>query len=189
VRAIQEKTTSKRAAPELSHEKVAALDLAAQAKLASLGYVTSGSHVLKSSDQEPDPKDKIGTIRAIRRVNDLMADEHYSEAIPVLQKLIAETRRCPCRIPSWAICYLKANEFEKAEPVFRKAVVFGPEVHRRRDGLAKTLMRLGDIEEATTVLEKVTARLPNLAEAHLLLQIAYAGATGCQRRSANVKKY
>ena len=77
VRAIREKTTSKRAAPKLSDEKVAALDPAAQAKLASLGYVTSGSRVFKSSDQEPDPKDKIGTIRAIRRVNDLMADEHY----------------------------------------------------------------------------------------------------------------
>src|SRR5271155_5528425 len=76
VRAIREKTTSKRAAPKLSAEKVAALYPAAQAKLASLGYVASGSHVFKSSDQEPDPKDKIGTIRAIRRVNDLMADEH-----------------------------------------------------------------------------------------------------------------
>jgi len=174
VRAIREKTTSKRAAPKLSDEKVAALDPAAQAKLASLGYVTSGSHVFKSSDQEPDPKDKIGTIRAIRRVNDLMADEHYSEAIPVLQKLIAENPEMPMPYSKLGDCYLKAHEFEKAEPVFRKAVVLDPKFTDAEMGLAKTLMRLGDIEEATTVLEKVTARVPNLAEAHLLLQIAYA---------------
>ena len=174
VREIREKTTSKRAASKLSAEKVAALDPAAQAKLASLGYVASGSHVFKSSDQEPDPKDKIGTIRAIRHVNDLMADEHYSEAIPVLQKLIAENPEMPMPYSKLGDCYLKAHEFEKAEPVFRKAVVLDPKFTDAEMGLAKTLMRLGDIEEATTVLEKVTARVPNLAEAHLLLQIAYA---------------
>jgi len=53
-------------------------------------------------------------------------------------------------------------------------VVLDPKFTDAEMGLAKTLMRLGDIAEATTVLEKVTARVPNLAEAHLLLQIAYA---------------
>ena len=172
--AIRERTTSKRAAPKLSDEKVAALDLAAQAKLASLGYVSSGSHVFKSPDQEPDPKDKIGTVRAIRRVNDLMADEHYSEAIPVLQKLIAENPEMPMPYSKLGDCYLKTHEFEKAEPLFRKALALDPKFTDGEMGLAKSLMRLGDIEEATTVLEKVTARVPNLAEAHLLLQIAYA---------------
>jgi len=174
VQAIREKTTSKRAAPKLSDEKIAALDPAAQAKLASLGYVTSGSHVSKSSEQESDPKDKVGTIRAIRRVNDLMADEHYSEAIPVLQKLIAENPEMPMPYSKLGDCYLKMHEFEKAEPAFRKAMVLEPKFTGAEMGLAKTFMRLGNFEEATTVLEKVTARIPNQAEAHVLLQIAYA---------------
>jgi arylsulfatase A-like enzyme/Flp pilus assembly protein TadD len=173
-RTIREKTTSKREAPKLSDKKIAALDPAAQAKLASLGYVTSASHAFKSSDQEPDPKDKIGTITAIRHVNDLMSNEHYTEAIPVLQKLIAENPEMPMPYSKLGDCYLKTNEFEKAEPAFRKAVMLEPKFTDAEMGLAKTLMRLGNFDEATAVLEKVTATVPNLAEAHVLLQIAYA---------------
>jgi len=37
-------------------------------------------------------------------------------------------------------------------------------------------MRLGDVQGAATVLERLTARVPNLIDAHLLLEIVYARA-------------
>ncbi len=184
VQAIREKTTSKREAPKLSEEKVEALDEAAQAKLASLGYVTSGSHVFKSSDQqanllqatpqEADPKDKIETIKTIRRLNDLLDDGHIEECIPILQKLIAENPDMPMPYFKLGGIYADRKEYEKALPLLRKAVEMDPKFVQAEMGLGRTLMRVGEFEQATTVFEKLTASAPYLGDAHVLLEIAYA---------------
>ena len=86
-------------------------------------------------------------------------------------------------------CYLKAHEFEKAEPVFRKAVVLDPKFTDAEMGLAKTLMRLGDIEEATTVPRRSQPGCRIWRRHTFCYRLRMTGATACQRRSANVKKY
>jgi arylsulfatase A-like enzyme/Flp pilus assembly protein TadD len=176
VHAFLDKTTSKREAPKLSDEKVAALDPALQQKLASLGYVTGGSHIAKPSDEGADPKDKIATANTIRDTNALLDNEHYEEAVPILQKLIAQESDMPMLYFKLGGVYMHLQQYDKASPMLSKAVELDPKFTMAELDLGKTLMRLGDVQGAATVLERLTARVPNLIDAHLLLEIVYARA-------------
>ena len=176
VHAFLDKTTSKREAPKLSDEKFAALDPALQQKLASLGYVTGGSHIARPSDEGADPKDKIATANTIRDTNALLDNEHYEEAIPILQKLIAQESDMPMLYFKIGGVYMHLQQYDKASPMLSKAVELDPKFTMAELDLGKTLMRLGDVQRAATVLERLTARVPNLIDAHLLLEIVYARA-------------
>jgi arylsulfatase A-like enzyme/cytochrome c-type biogenesis protein CcmH/NrfG len=181
VQSLREKTSSKREAPKLSDDKVAALDVGAQAKLASLGYVTSGSHAFQSSDSgsdrssgQADPKDKIETIHLIRRLNDLLDDRHLQESIPILQKLITENPDMPMPYYRLGGIYADEKDYDKALPMLRKAVAMDPKFAQAELALGRTLMRTGDLNEATGVFEKLTASAPYMADAHVMLEIVYA---------------
>jgi len=176
VHAFLDRTTSKREAPKLSDEKVAALDPALQQKLASLGYVTGSSHIAKPSDEGADPKDKIATANTIRETNALLDNEHYEEAVPILQKLIAQEPDMPMLYFKLGGVYMHLQQYDKASPMLSKAVELDPKFTMAELDLGKTLMRLGDVQGAATVLERLTARVPNLIDAHLLLEIVYARA-------------
>ena len=176
VHAFLDKTTSKREAPKLSDEKVAALDPALQQTLASLGYVTGGSNIAKPSDEGADPKDKIATANTIRDTNALLDNGHYEEAVPILQKLIAQEPDMPMLYFKLGGVYMHLQQYDKASPMLRKAVALDPKFTMAELDLGKTLMRLGDVQGATTVLERLSARVPNLIDAHLLLEIVYARA-------------
>jgi arylsulfatase A-like enzyme/Flp pilus assembly protein TadD len=176
VHAFLDKTTSKREAPKLSDEKVAALDPALQQKLASLGYVTGGSHIAEPSDKGADPKDKIATANTIRDTNALLDNEHYEEAVPILQKLIAQESDMPMLYFKLGGVYMHLQQYDKASPMLSKAVELDPKFTMAELDLGKTLMQLGDVQRAATVLERLTARVPNLIDAHLLLEIVYARA-------------
>ena len=174
VKEFQEKTSSKREAPQLPDEKIAVLDPAVQAKLAALGYVTSGGHISKPSDHESDPKDKIETVNTIHRVDSLLDDRRYEEAVPILQKLIAQEPDMPMLYFQLGATYASLEEYDKALPMLRQAVELDPKFTMAEIGLSRALLQQGDVEEAVTVLERLTARLPKLADAHLLLEVAYA---------------
>ena len=176
VHAFLDKTTSRREAPKLSDEKIAALDPALRQKLASLGYVTGSSHVARPSDEGTDPKDKIATANAIRESNALLDNEHYEEAVPILQKLIAQEPEMPMLYFKLGGVYMHLQQYDKASPMLSKAVELDPTFTMAELDLGKTLMRLGDVQRATTALERLTARVPNLIDAHLLLEIVYARA-------------
>jgi arylsulfatase A-like enzyme/Tfp pilus assembly protein PilF len=176
VHAFQDKTTSKREAPKVSDEKVAALDPALQQKLASLGYVTGDSQIAKPSDEGADPKDKIAAANTIRNTNALLDNGHYEEAVPILQKLIAQEPEMPMLYFKLGGVYMHLQQYDKAYPMLTKAVELDPKFTMAELDLGKTMMRLGDVQGATAVLERLTARVPNLIDAHLLLEIAYARA-------------
>jgi arylsulfatase A-like enzyme/Flp pilus assembly protein TadD len=174
VQAFRDKTTSKKEAPKLSDDKVASLDQALQAKLASLGYMTSGSHVSKPNDKEPDPKDMIETANTVRRVNAILDAGHYEEGIPILLKLIAGNPEMPMLYFKLGGTYMNLHQYDKAAPMLRKAIELDPKFTMAEMGLGRTLMRLGDLDGATAIFEKVVARIPAMADAHIFLEIAYA---------------
>ena len=72
--------------------------------------------------------------------------------------------------------YMHLQLYDKASPMLSKAVELDPKFTMAELDLGKTLMRLGDVQRAATVLERLTARVPNLIDAHLLLEIVYARA-------------
>jgi choline-sulfatase len=170
---FREKTSSKREAPKLSEEAAAALDPTMQAKLAALGYVTSGSHVSKPSDQEADPKDKIETVKTILRVNFLREHGRYEEAAPILQKLIAQEPDMPMLYFQLGVTYMRLEDYDKAVPMLRKAVELDPKFAMAEMALGKALLRQGDVEEAVSKLKTAVALRPRAPEPHVILADIY----------------
>lgn len=166
--AFRQKTSNQREAPK------AAVDPSAQEKLAALGYVaSSGASQATSPDHPADPKDKIEIANMMRRANMLQEDGRFEEAVPLLQQLTVKEPGMPV-YSKLGECFMRLKEYDKAVPVLRKAVELNPDSPMEHFQLAKGLIAAEDIAAAVPELEIVVAKLPNLADAHLFLEMAYA---------------
>jgi arylsulfatase A-like enzyme/Tfp pilus assembly protein PilF len=166
--AFRQKTGNKREAPK------AAVDPSAQENLAALGYVAStSSSQTSSSDHRADPKDRIEIANLMRRANMLQEDGRFEEAVPLLQRLTVEDPGMPV-YSKLGECFMRLKAYDKAVPALRKAVEMNPDSPMEHFQLAKGLIAAEQIEAAVPELEMVVAKLPNLADAHLFLEMAYA---------------
>ncbi|HSZ63106.1 MAG TPA: sulfatase-like hydrolase/transferase [Terriglobales bacterium] len=166
---FRQKTSSKVEAPAMM------VDMSTRDKLAALGYVAS-SNASKAGPfgQGPDPKDKIETANVIRRVNTLFENGRFDQAIPILQELIVKEPSMAIVYAKLGGSYMKLHEYDKAVPVLRRAVEFDPGLNMAQLDLGRSLLRTGDLNGAAAVFEGLVARIPNLLDAHLFLEITYA---------------
>jgi arylsulfatase A-like enzyme/Flp pilus assembly protein TadD len=167
---IRQKTSSHREAPK------AAVDPTAQEKLAALGYVASGSNGTNTGavDQGPDPKDKVEISNVFHQANTLRQSGQLKEAAALLQQLMVKEPTMPGIYARLGDCLLDLKEYQEALPVLRKAVELDPESPMARLQLAKGLMGSGDFASAVPELEFAVAKVPNFADAHVFLEMAYA---------------
>jgi len=169
IQAFQQKTSSTRETQKVD------VDPATQEKLAALGYVGSGNAPKPDANaNEVNPKDKIETANTIRKVNFMLEDQQYAEAIPMLEKLIAESPTIAILYFKLGGCYLNIQEPKKAIAPLRKAAELDPAFIMAQVNLSKALMQSQDFEAAVPVLEAIVAKLPHLTDAHIFLETAYA---------------
>jgi len=170
MQAIQQKTTSNTETPK------ADIDPAAREKLAALGYMASGN-VSKgdNSEQRPDPKDQIEIANMIHRAEGLQQDTHFAESIALLQQAIAKEPDLPL-YGLLGVWMLRQEKYQDAVPVLRKAMEMDRESPMKHLQLGKALIGIKDYENAIPELEITEAKLPQLAEVHLLLQMSYTEA-------------
>lgn len=163
-------TSNNREAPK------AAVDPAAQEKLAALGYVSGGGNAAAkgSADQAADPKDKIEISNLNHQANALRQSGRPGEAVLLLQQLLVKEPDMPNVYGELGECYLDLQEFQKALPLLQKAKELDPESPTARLRLAKALMGVGDFAAAVPELEFAVGKIPSYAEAHLFLEMAYA---------------
>ncbi len=167
--AFRQKTSSSREAPK------ATVDPEAQQKLAALGYVaTNNSTRPGARDLGADPKDKIEIANLIHRSYLLIDDQHFEEAVPMLQQLIAKEPDTPLAYVQLGQCLVSLKQYPQAVPVLRKAVELRPDMTLPRFQLAEALLETQDIAGAVPELEVVVEREPHWEDAHLMLQMAYA---------------
>jgi tetratricopeptide (TPR) repeat protein len=165
---FRQKTSSSTEAP------TATMDPQAQEKLAALGYVASNASHPGSKDLGADPKDKIEIGNLVHRTFLLIEDHRYSEAVPLLQQLIAKQPDEPLAYAQLGQCFVALKQYPQAVPVLRKAVQMRPDMTVPHFQLAAALVETKDFANAADELEIVVARLPQLEEAHLMLEMAYA---------------
>lgn len=166
---FEKKTTSSREIPKLN------LDPVAQAKLAALGYVASGSNNTKGTaqGQRPDPKDKIEIGNQLHKANYLIESQRYQDAIPLLQRLSAKEPGMPLPFSQLATCLLATQKYAEAVPVLRKLVELNPEPPVPHFELAIALLSTDDIPGAVTELQSVVEKVPQWTSARLMLATAY----------------
>ncbi len=165
---FRQNTASTREAPKM------ALDPSAQEKLGALGYMASGNAPkTDASGQGADPKDKIEIANMIHRAEVLQQDMHADESIALLEQVIAKEPGLSLdgKLGDWL---MRKNEYQKAVPILRKAMEMDRDSPMAHFQLGKALMATGDFENAVDELEITEAKMPQLADAHFLLELAYS---------------
>jgi choline-sulfatase len=167
--AFRQKTSNSREAPKAN------LDPSMEEKLSALGYFAPGSGGTSASkDAGADPKDKIGIMNTLHRVDLLESNLQYREAIALLEKLIADAPDTSVAYRQLGQCYMSLQEYKKAVPVLRKAAEMRPDWMKEHLQLGVALLATGDPAAAAPELEIVLAKSPHEDEARVLLANAYA---------------
>jgi Flp pilus assembly protein TadD len=171
VDAFRQKTSNTRATPQVT------VDASTRDKLAALGYVSSSSvSTTAGAGQGPDPKDKIRTANEIRRINSLFENGRFDEAVQPLQDLIVKEPGMAILYAKLGGSYMKLHQYDKAISPLRKAVELDPGINMAQMDLGRSLLRVQDFDGAVKVFEGIVARVPNLLDGQVFLQIAYARA-------------
>jgi arylsulfatase A-like enzyme/Tfp pilus assembly protein PilF len=151
-------------------------------ELTALGYIArSDNPALKVSPEHgADPKDKVGIVNAINKINDLLQAHKCPDALPLLRKAIADDPNIAVLHFFYGGCYLEAEDYEKAAPELSRAVQLDPGFTHAEMQLGRAWMRLKKREEATTAFEDVVKAEPGNVEAHIFLIVLYGRAKRLQ---------
>ena len=180
---FRKKTSNEREAPTI------VADPAAQEKLAALGYVVSSNAAKADTPglgSDPKDIDNIETVKTIRRVNYLLEEQRFADAVPVLQQMIAKDADVSIIHYKLGDCYMKMHEYDKAVPELRRAVELAPASTMARMNLGMAFVQVHDFASAVPEFEKVVAKLPRSDQARLVLANAY---THTGRAPDAIKQY
>ena len=182
--AFRKKTADTQHAPTTK----AVLDASAQAALGALGYMASNNNQSNDShEQGPDPKDKIEIANLIHRAELLEQATHSNEAVALLKQVIQKEPGLALygKMGDWLV---REKRYQDAVPYLRKAMEMNRNSPIEHLQLAKALLALKDFENAIPELEITEARMPELADAHFLLEMAYVQTNRVQDvlREANI---
>jgi arylsulfatase A-like enzyme len=168
VEAFRQKTSSQHEAPKST------LGLAAQEQLGALGYMASGRDVSNgtSLDQGADPKDRIQIADMLHKAEALQQDMQGDESIALLEEVIAQEPGLALysKLGDWM---MRQKEYKRAVPVLRKAMEEDRDSPMTHFQLGRAMIKAGDLENGVSELEITEAKIPQLVDVHLLLQMAY----------------
>jgi arylsulfatase A-like enzyme/Flp pilus assembly protein TadD len=168
VNAFRAKTSSSREAPK------AIVDPTAQENLAALGYVSGSPAKAGATNEGADPKDKVEISNMVHRANVFRENRRFKEAVALLQQVVAKEPGLTGMYAKLGDNLLDLKAYEQAVPVLRKATELDPDSPMSHFQLAKGLMGAGDFAAAVPELEFAVAKVPNFADAHVFLEMAYA---------------
>ncbi len=146
-------------------------------ELQSLGYVSAGgSRELLIDVSGPDPKDMVPVLRGLDKATDLMNDDQFSAAVPILRELIELDSTNPLIYQHLGVCLQDGRRFDEARRVYLLAIENGIETDRIYAELGEVNIRLGQLETGTEALrhsiELNSANLDNFANlANAYLQL------------------
>jgi arylsulfatase A-like enzyme/Tfp pilus assembly protein PilF len=151
-------------------------------ELTALGYIAriDNPALATSPEHGADPKDKIDLVNALNRTNDLLQQHECPEAIPMLQKAIAEDPNMAIFHFFYGGCYLEARDYEKAAPELSEAVKLDPSFTHAEMTLGIAWWNLHKDPEATTAFEDVAKADPQNVESHIYLIVLYKRAKRVQ---------
>lgn len=147
------------------------MDAETASRLASLGYLAGGSAA--GDGPLPDPKDGIHTLAALGEASKLVAAQRLAEAVPLLQKLVADNPKMVDAWESLADALNKIGRQEEALAAYKQAMAVSggsPHIAIATGTLLLEMKRYGEAREHAQLALKTS---PAGARS-LLAQIAMA---------------
>jgi choline-sulfatase len=145
------------------------------AQLQALGYVSSPSGTPEAGDTQSgaDPKEKVSVANALHQALLESEEEHYREAIPLLQHVLAEEPRLALANLQLGRAWNRLDEYTKALPWLQKAVELTPDSPEAHYELGAALQELGDAQGSARQFEAAMALDPSSEDLHFRLGTAY----------------
>jgi choline-sulfatase len=171
--AFRQKTSSSREAPKSK------LDAEQQEKLAALGYFAQGSGTSSSTGSKAaavDPKDKIEIVNALHRAELLESEQHFGQAVALLEQVKAKAPEISLTYRQLGQCYMMMQDYRNAIPVLRKAAELRPDWVKEHFQLGVALFETEDFEASVKEFQAAEALSPGPGPVHLFLANAYRGA-------------
>ena len=129
-------------------------------KLASLGYVSTGSRPVVRKDA-PRPVDMARLFEALDEASNLFVREEYARVLPLLQRIKDEDPRNLDAVLRLATAHSALGHDEQARAAFRVAEGLAPQSQDVRTYLALHYARGREWERATPLLERIVAEAPD----------------------------
>jgi arylsulfatase A-like enzyme/Tfp pilus assembly protein PilF len=150
------------------------LDPQSEARLRSLGYL-AGSRASRVTPSA-DPKTKMETWDRIQLALAQFDLGDFGAAVATLEKLLAAERDTPLLYEYLGTSYVRLEQWEKAEQVYRQALSRGIESASLRAEMGLLALRRGEPEEAKRELEAALRLDEQNVAAHHRLGDLYRGA-------------
>jgi arylsulfatase A-like enzyme/predicted Zn-dependent protease len=157
------------------HEKSAQVTPEQSENLGALGYVGSTA-ATSSSDplQGADPKDKIGISNTLHEGMIAIEDGRYSEAIPMLQQVLADSPLIAAAQMQLGIALARLRRYPEAIAALRTSVQLMPDSTPAQYELGLALFETGAWRESVPYFEFVAKKRPKFADAQYSLASVYA---------------
>ena len=154
------------------------VDAQTRQELASLGYVSGGSPREIVLDRTgPDPKDRVGTLRAMQQYDRLMKSSSFALAAKAMEGAVSTDPANPLARLYLATAYEKLKDWRHAIQTYRGAIEIGVARDQILSRLGKAYLRLNDLNNAVPAMEQASKinptdldNLRNLGTAYLQLQ-------------------
>lgn len=144
-------------------------------QLAALGYASGSDRGQESGTPVGiDPKDRIEVANALHDAIVAVEDGRYTEAEPLLVKIVGEDPQIYTAQYQLGLVYSKQKKFAPAIPHLQKAVEIQPDAAIARYELGLALFETGQFQPAGNEFEFVTGKMPKWADAHYSLASVYA---------------
>jgi tetratricopeptide (TPR) repeat protein len=131
--------------------------------LASLGYVGRGPRS-RLTGPAPDPKDRLPEYRLYEQSMDAINNHRASEAVGLLQKILAQDATNLLARRDLGASYLDLHQYAKARAAFAPLAAAVPDDYGSQFGLGLADKNLGLVDEARTHLEAACKIAPHAAQ-------------------------
>jgi len=138
-------------------------------RLASLGYLFSGSGAGKPGPEAPDVKDMIGLLRMMKQAQTFHENGRTREALELMEKVLAKSPDSARALNKAGVWYAQAGDQALAEKRLERLVRTAPDFVEGRQNLAQLYADTGRLHQAEIMAGTLMQENPRSAKAHNLM--------------------
>jgi Flp pilus assembly protein TadD len=121
----------------------------------------------------PDPKDRVGTLRAMQQYNRFMKAKSFGQAARVMELAVQTDRTNPLARLYLATAQEKLRDWRQAIKTYQGAIEIGVATDQILSRLGKAYLRVQEIDMAISAMEKASTMNPTDLDNLSNLGIAY----------------
>jgi arylsulfatase A-like enzyme/Flp pilus assembly protein TadD len=159
--------------PESRDQARQAVDSTTQEMLQSLGYVSNGRSPPTDASSTVDPKDKIELWTKIESGLALFSLGDDAGALDIFNKALTEDSDIPILYDHIGWSYVRLNQYDRAERIYRRAIERGFDSAELRANLGLIYYRWGNFEKAEQQLRAALQLEEGSIPAHYRLADVY----------------